>query len=118
MQIQIVIISVVGVMFLSFIPAWLACCLIYGTSQRQMLFKSPLLVIPSLITAAILLWLMLLQLFVHLPTISAWITGFTLVCCFLPLITLISAYKKYYLLLTSTLICVLSIVFSMIGGDF
>ena len=104
-------------MFLSFIPAWLACCLFYGTSQRQTLLKKPLSVVPSRITAIILLWIMLLQLALHLPTVSAFITGFALVCCFLPLITLISAYKKYYLVLTSALVCVLSIMFFVMGAN-
>jgi hypothetical protein len=103
-------------MFLSFIPAWLACCLFYGTSKRQTLLKNPLPALPSRITAIILLWIMLLQLFIHLPAVSALITGFALVCCFLPLITLISAYKKYYLLLASILIGVFSIAFSSMGG--
>jgi hypothetical protein len=104
-------------MFLSFIPAWLACCLFYGTSQRQTVLKKPLAALPYRVTATMLLWLMLLQLFMYLPTVSALITGFSLVCCFLPLITLISAYKKYYLLLTSVLVCLFSIVFSAVGGS-
>jgi hypothetical protein len=102
-------------MFLSFIPAWLACCLFFGTSQRQTLLKKSLPVLSSRVIGVILLWGMLLQLFVHLPTVSALITGFALVCCFLPLITLISAYKKYYLVLASFLVCLLSIVFSFMG---
>jgi hypothetical protein len=104
-------------MFLSFIPAWLACCLFYGTSQRQTVLKKPLAALPYRVTATMLLWLMLLQLFMYLPTVSALIKGFSLVCCFLPLITLISAYKKYYLLLTSVLVCLFSIVFSAVGGS-
>lgn len=103
-------------MFLSFIPAWLACCLFFGTSQRQTLLKKRLPVISSRLIAVILLGTMLLQLFMHLPTVSALITGFALVCCFLPLITLISAYKKYYLVLASFLVCVLSIVLSVFEG--
>jgi len=102
-------------MFLSFIPAWLACCLFYGSSQRQTLLNKTLPAVPSRITAIILLWIMLLQLIMHLPTVSAFITGLALVCCFLPLITLISAYKKYYLVLTSVLVCLLSITFFVIG---
>jgi hypothetical protein len=103
-------------MFLSFIPAWMACCLFFGTSQRQTLLKKPLPVISSRVIAVILLGTMLLQLFMHLPEASALITGFALVCCFLPLITLISAYKKYYLVLASFLVCVLSIVLSLFEG--
>jgi hypothetical protein len=103
-------------MFLSFIPAWMACCLFFGTSQRQTLLKKPLPVISSRVIAVILLGIMLLQLFMHLPTVSALITGFALICCFLPLITLISAYKKYYLVLASFLVCVLSIVLSLFEG--
>ena len=104
-------------MFLSFIPAWLACCLFFGTSQRQTLSKKTLPVISSRVIAVILLGVMLLQLFMNLPMVSALITGFALVCCFLPLITLISAYKKYYLVLASFLVCVLSIVFSVMEGS-
>jgi hypothetical protein len=103
-------------MFLSFIPAWMACCLFFGTSQRQTLLKKPLPMISSRVIAVILLATMLLQLFMHLPTVSALITGFALVCCFLPLITLISAYKKYYLVLASFLVCALSIVLSVFEG--
>ena len=103
-------------MFLSFIPAWLACCLFFGTSQRQTLLKKPLPVISSRIIAVILLGAMLLQLFMHLPTVSALITGFALVCCFLPVVTLVSAYKKYYLVLASLVVCVLSIALSVIEG--
>jgi hypothetical protein len=103
-------------MFLSFIPAWLACCLFFGTSQRQTFLKKPLPLLSSRIIGLILLWGMLLQLFIHLPTVSALITGFALVCCFLPLITLISAYKKYYLALASFLVCVLSIALSVVEG--
>jgi hypothetical protein len=104
-------------MFLSFIPAWVACCLFYGTSQRQALLKKPLPALSFRITAILLLWVMLLQLFRHLPTVSALITGFSLVCCFLPLVTLISAYKKQYLWLTSVLVFALSVSFTVIGGD-
>ncbi|MFT5815494.1 MAG: hypothetical protein ACI9VT_003267 [Psychroserpens sp.] len=103
-------------MFLSFIPAWLACFLLFGTSQRQTVFVKPLPVIISRVVAVILLCAMLSQLFLYLPTVSALITGFALVCCFLPLITLISAYKKYYLVLASFLVCVLSIVLSVFEG--
>jgi len=103
-------------MFLSFIPAWLACCLLFGTSQRQTLLNKPLPVISSRLIAVILLGAMLLQLFMHLPIVSALITGFAVVCCFLPLVTLISAYKKYYLVLASFLVCVLSIAFSVMEG--
>jgi hypothetical protein len=103
-------------MFLSFIPAWMACCLFFGTSQRQTLLKKPLPMISSRVIAVILLATMLLQLFMHLPAVSALITGFALVCCFLPLITLISAYKKYYLVLASFLVCALSIVLSVFEG--
>ncbi len=103
-------------MFLSFIPAWMACCLFFGTSQRQTLLKKTLPVISSRVIAVILLATMLLQLLMHLPTVSALITGFALVCCFLPLITLISAYKKYYLVLASFLVCALSIVLSVLEG--
>ncbi|MFT5757849.1 MAG: hypothetical protein ACI9LM_002585 [Alteromonadaceae bacterium] len=102
-------------MFLSFIPVWLACCLFYCTSKRQTLLKKPLAALPYRVIATILLSVMLLQLFKYLPTVSALVTGLSLMCCFLTLITLISAYEKYYLLLTSALVCVLSIAFSMIG---
>jgi len=104
-------------MFLSFIPAWLACCFLYGSSQRQTLLKKPLPALPFRITAILLLWLMILQLFNHLPTVSALITGLSLVCCFLPLITLISAYKKQYLWLSSTLVFALSVTFTLIDGN-
>lgn len=104
-------------MFLSFIPAWLACCILFGTSQRQSVFKKKLPVLPSRIIGVILLCAMFLQLFLYLPTIAALITGFALMCCFLPLITLISAYKKYYLGLASFLVGVLSITFSVMGVD-
>ena len=103
-------------MFLSFIPAWLACCILFGTSQRQTVLKKPLPVKSSRVVVVILLCAMLLQLFAHLPTVSALITGFALVCCFLPLITLISAYKKYYLVLASVFVCVVSIAFSIMGA--
>lgn len=103
-------------MFLSLIPAWLACCLFFGTSQRQTLLKKTLPIISSQVIAVILLGIMLLQLFMHLPTVSALITGFALICCFLPLITLISAYKKYYLVLASFLVCALSIVLFVFEG--
>lgn len=104
-------------MFLSLIPAWLACCLFYGTNQRQTLLNKPLPALSFRITAILLLFVMLFQLFRHLPTVSALITGLSLVCCFLPLITLVSAYKNQYLWLTSTLVFVLSISFAVIGGD-
>jgi hypothetical protein len=104
-------------MFLSLLPAWVACCLFYGTSQRQTLLKKPLSVIPFRITAILLLWVMLLKLFVHLPTVSALITGLSLVCCFLPLVTLISAYKNQYLWLTTVFVFILSVSFSVIRGD-
>ena len=103
-------------MFLSFIPAWLACCLLFGTSPRQTILNKPLPVISSRLIAVILLGAMLLQLFMNLPTVSALITGFALVCCFLPLITLISAYKKYYLVLASLVVCVLSMALSVMEG--
>ncbi len=103
-------------MFLSFIPAWLACCLFFSTSQRQTLLKKPLPVISGRIIAVILFGAVLLQLTMHLPMVSALITGFALVCCFLPLITLISAYKNYYLVLASFLVCVFSIAVTVMEG--
>lgn len=96
-------------MFLSFIPAWLACFIWYGTSSRQTFLKKSLPKLVSSITVVILLLLMLVILLQHLPTVSALITGFSLVCCFLPLVTLISAYKKYYLHLSSALIFLLAL---------
>jgi len=104
-------------MFLSFIPAWLACCCLYGSSQRQTLLKESLPALPLRIMAIILLCMMLVALLNHLPTASALITGLSLVCCFLPLVTLISAYKKQYIWLTTTLVFALSIAFTVIGGN-
>ncbi len=103
-------------MFLSFIPAWMACCLFYGTSRHQKFFKKCLPVLPARITAVILLWIMTVILFHFLPSVSALITGFSLICCFLPLITLIAAYQKYYLYLSSGLVCIFAVVFSAFGG--
>jgi len=68
-----------------------------------------------------LLGLMFTILIMHLPTVSALITGLSLVCCFLPLVTLISAYKKYYLHLSSVLICIVALsspFFSWLGLNF
>lgn len=97
-------------MFLSFIPAWLACLIWYGTSSRQTFLKKSLPKLVSSPTVVILLSLMLFILLQHLPTTSALITALSLVCCFLPLVTLISAYKKYYLHLSSGLICLLALI--------
>jgi hypothetical protein len=104
-------------MFLSFIPAWLACCLLYSTSKNQHFFKEPLPAVPTRLTAIILMWIMVVLLFQVLPSISALITGFSLICCFLPLVTLIAAYKKHYLYLTSVLVCLFSVMFTLMGGD-
>lgn len=104
-------------MLLSFIPAWIACCFLYGSSRRQTLLKKSLPVQSFRVIATLLLWVMLLQLFDYLPTVSALITGLSLVCCFLPLVTLISAYKKQYMWLTSMLIFILSIALTVIGGS-
>ncbi|WP_057830024.1 hypothetical protein [Colwellia sp. TT2012] len=96
-------------MFLSFIPAWFACCILYGSSSKQKVFKKSLPILVSRVTVVILLALMLIILLQHLPTVSALITALSLLCCFLPLVTLISAYKKYYLQLSSALICLLAL---------
>ncbi len=62
--------------------------------------------------------LMLAILLQHLPTVSALISALSLICCFLPLVTLIAAYKKQYLYLTSGLIGVFaftSLLFGWLG---
>jgi len=108
-------------MFLSFIPAWLACLIWYGSSSKQKLLKKSLPILVSSITVLMLLGLMFTILIMHLPTVSALITGLSLVCCFLPLVTLISAYKKYYLHLSSGLICIVALsspFFSWLGLNF
>ncbi len=108
-------------MFLSFIPAWFACCILYGASKRQVLFNRPLPVKPAISIALILLLLMQTILLNELPNPSAWITGLALICCLLPLVTLISAYKKYYFFFSSILVCLLAVSFtflpSVIGGQ-
>jgi hypothetical protein len=101
-------------MFLSFIPAWFACCLIYGASKRQVLFNRPLAVKPAILVALLLLLVMQSILFKELPMTSATITGLALVCCFLPLVTLINAYKKYYFCLSSILVCLLALLFTFL----
>ena len=103
------------IMFLSFIPAWFACCLWYGSSSKQTFLKKSLPIFASRITVVVLLVVMLLILFKHLPTTSALITGLSLVCCFLPLVTLISAYKKYYLHLGSIVICLLALAAPLVS---
>ncbi len=108
-------------MFLSFIPAWFACCLIYGSSKRQLLFNRPLAIKPTILSAFILLIIMQSILFKALPTPSAWITGLALVCCFLPLVTLISAYRKFYFCVSSIIVCVVALLFTflpiVLGGQ-
>ncbi len=108
-------------MFLSFIPAWFACCLIYGSSKRQLLFTKPLAIKPAILTAVILLIITQSILFKALPMPSAWITGLALVCCFLPLVTLISAYKKFYFCLSSIVLCSVALLFTflpiVLGGQ-
>ena len=96
-------------MLLSFIPAWFACFIWYGSSPKQTFLKNSLPMLISRITVAVLLGLMLFILFKHLPTVSALITGLSLVCCFLPLVTLIASYKKYYLRLSSAIVCLVAL---------
>ena len=104
-------------MFLSFIPAWFACCLLYGSSSKQRFFKSSLPKAPARIISLVLVVCMLLILNHYLPNIAAIITGVALICCFLPLVTLIAAYKRFYLGLSSVVICLLPLVFFWIGGN-
>jgi len=96
-------------MFLSFIPAWLACCLLYGASSKQKIFNKPLPAKKSWFTALLLIGVVVAILLFTLPTVSALILSLSLVCCFLPLITLISAYKKQYLYLSTAVICLIAL---------
>ena len=97
-------------MFLSFIPAWLACCLLYSASPKQKILKEALPTKISWLTAFILFGLMVFILFEYLPAVSALITGLSLICCFLPLITLISAYKKQYIYLATTVVFLIALI--------
>jgi len=104
-------------MFLSFIPAWLACCLLYGTSTRQQVLSEPLPAMSSRGAACVLISLSVALLVNALPSVSALIVGLSLVCCLLPLITLISAYGRGYLIGATVLVGVSCVLFYLMGAS-
>jgi magnesium-transporting ATPase (P-type) len=97
-------------MLLSFIPAWLACAILYGTSAKQKILPRKLPLLPSLVAIMVLLFLAQIILAQYLPVITVIIVVFSLVCCFLPIITLISAYKNRYLLMSTGLVCMIGLL--------
>jgi len=103
-------------MFLSFIPAWLGCCLLYGASPQQKILSQSLPTVSSRLGAALLIMLSGILLFNAMPLVSGLIAALTLVCCFLPLITLLAAYGRLYLKVATVVISVMSIVFYSLGG--
>ena len=108
-------------MFLSFIPAWFACCLLYGASPKQKILNKPLPFQKSWLTALLLIGLVVAILLFALPIVSALIMSLSLICCFLPLVTLISAYKRQYLYLSTAIICLIALsspVFNWLNFNF
>ncbi|NRA62275.1 MAG: hypothetical protein HRU25_15535 [Psychrobium sp.] len=103
-------------MFLSFVPAWLACCILYGSSRHQKILVKPLPAKMSALIAALFVVLSIYLLVSVLPTVSAFIVAFTLICCLLPLITLISAYGQQYLTCSTALVIVGCGSFELIGA--
>lgn len=97
-------------MLLSFIPAWLACAILYGTSAKQKILPRKLPLLPSLVAIMVLLFLAQIILAQYLPVITVIIVAFSLVCCFLPVITLIGAYKNRYLLMSTGLVCMIGLL--------
>ena len=97
-------------MLLSFIPAWLACAILYGTSAKQKILLRKLPLLPSLVAIMVLLFLAKMILAQYLPVITVIIVAFSLVCCFLPVITLIGAYKNRYLLMSTGLISMIGLL--------
>lgn len=97
-------------MLLSFIPAWLACVILYGTSAKQKVLPRKLPLLPSLVAIIVLLFLAKIILAQYLPAITVIIVVFSLVCCFLPVITLIGAYENRYLLMSTGLISSVGLV--------
>ena len=109
-------------MLLSFIPAWLACAILYGTSSKQKVLTRKLPLLPSLVAIIVLLFLSKIILAQYLPVITLTIVVFSLVCCFLPVITLIGAYKNRYLLMGTGLISMIGLLsqwskFVVMGGQ-
>lgn len=97
-------------MLLSFIPAWLACAILYGTSAKQKILPRKLPLLPSLVAIMVLLFLAQIILAQYLPVITVFIVAFSLVCCFLPVITLIGAYKNRYLLMSTGLVSMIGLL--------
>jgi hypothetical protein len=97
-------------MLLSFIPAWLACTILYGTSSKQKVLPKKLPLLFSILASLILLLLAMIILAQYLPVITVTIVVFSLVCCFLPVITLIGAYKNRYILISTGLISMIGLL--------
>ena len=103
-------------MFLSVIPGWLACCLLYGSSDKQQVWRQPLPAMLTKIVGGILIAVMTSLLLVSLPTISGLILALSMVCCLLPLITLVGAYGRSHLLVATMIVTSTSLVFYLLGG--
>lgn len=102
-------------MFLSFIPAWIAALLLYGGSKRQRLFEKSLPKHQVIVFALILMALSLNFVMQNFPTVSALLAVLGLVCCFLPAVTIVSAYGKLRIFQLSGVIILSSLTLTFLG---
>ena len=85
---------IISYMFLSFVPILIACLALYCSSNKQKLLRHSLSRKVALVVAALLFALSIVIMSQRVPLISAMIAAIGLFCCFLPLLTIASAYGK------------------------
>ena len=102
--------------FFSFIPAWIACGLLYGSSKRQGLFAKPINKTIALLMSLILLSISVWLISYRFPVTSAMLAGLMLIMTFLPLLTIVSAYGRQKIINLTGVICLSSVFFGYVNG--
>lgn len=80
------------------------------------MWRQPLPAMLSKAGAGVLIVIMTSLLLTSLPTVSGLILALTLVCCLLPLITLIGAYGRSHLLVATMVVTSTSVCCYLLGG--
>jgi len=104
-------------MYLTFLPAWLACLVLYGSSEKQQLFKHPLSRSKVLIISGALVVVSFAIIFQSYPLSSSLLATLALICCFLPAVTLLSAYGRKAILIVTTNLGLFCVLMMLLGGE-